>query len=807
MRRPLFVVCLCLVVLLAFGEGMQPFGCSLFCPEEVKESTEDEVTLQSFLEEWSGRELVITGRVYQKDTKQFYLENISINSVNQKVLTANLQWTISNSNYNVNNFICDYGECAYGDAGTLQTGARSTDGMEMIRLGSEVTIRGTVYPFPEATNPGSFDAKSYYASLGIVGKVEDVLLLEAGEEYSVCQESLYRVKEYFRNRLYHIFPKKEAGIMTAMLLGDKSGLDDEVKALYQENGIIHILSISGLHITIIGMSLYQLLRRVGTQVLPAAVLGSVVIILYGIMTGMSVSTARAIGMYLIHMLAELAGRTYDMLNALGLMAVFMLWQNPQNLENVGFLLSYGAVLGIGVMYPAMLIEGGDGKNVFYEEKKWKQRFMKFLKGLLEELKQSLMAGMSITITTLPILLWFYYEVPVYSIFLNLLVLPFMSMVMLAGLLAMLVPGLGFVGTLDCVVLTGYEWLCQVCEKLPFHKWNPGRPQVWQIAAYYVVWCLVVLLGQVRRKEKEKRESFKTAFVRKEGVICGKLQILGMLLAVFVFEINIFKETVVTFLDVGQGDCICIQLASGEVYLFDCGSSSRSNVGEYVLKPFLKYYGIQHIDGVFVSHPDEDHCNGIEELLVSGEEWGITVGQLILPDIQDKMRDEKFLELQKTAEGMQGTTEMGIYYVNAGDMLETEDFSLLCLHPPAAWECSDSNAYSECFWVEFHAVGKTLLLTGDVEGEGEMLLLEELGKRNLHDVDILKVAHHGSRNSSSEALLAQLTPQLSVISCGENNGYGHPHKETLERLKDKGCKVLSTSEYGAVSIEFGKEKNN
>ncbi len=854
MRRPLFMVCLCLVIIMAvrmvlWGEKgrhfVSPSGVNAFSDEHA--ASIGEVALEVpegdsagiLFQELDGQQIVVTGQVYQKDTKAFYIENVVLHSVIQQTFAAGQQQAISISKEISGKLLCEYGVIANGaaqydteaDVNTNKTneknaGRGETEGTdeiaEAIRLGSTVKLQGKLYLYESATNPGEFDAKAYYGSLGIAGKLKSTILLEAGEEYSLWQEGLFQVKEYFRQRLHRIFPEKEAGVMTAMLLGDKSGLDSDLKALYQDNGIIHILSISGLHITIIGMSIYKLLRRLGMPVLPAAALGGMVLLLYGFMSGMSVSACRAIGMYLIHMLAEGVGRTYDMLTALGIMAAVMLWQNPAYLQNAGFYLSFGAVLGIGVLYPALAVEKADERVTLYEEKEWNRRLTKLIRQWGEDLRQSMLAGASITLTTLPILLWFYYEVPVYSVLINLLILPFMSCVLLTGLFAMLVPGLGIVGTVDCVILTWYEQLCQWFEKLPFHTWNPGRPQVWQMVVYYAVWLGVAFLGNLQRKrieeqrdkeKKEKRRAYDKQMVEEhaneqkkwknkiKNIWNGRW---AMAAAVFLFSVNARREASLTFLDVGQGDCICLQTASGEVYLFDCGSSSRSNVGEYVLKPFLKYSGIQHIDAVFVSHPDTDHCSGIEDLLASGEEWGVTVGQLVLPNIQDKEADEKLCELKNAAEQAAQKDEIVIRYVASGDAWQMEGLQFLCLHPPMGWENEDSNAYSECFYVKFADAGLELLLTGDVGGEGEALLLEELQERGIEGIDLLKVAHHGSRNSTSEELLMQIRPTLSIISCSEDNSYGHPHEDTLKRLERVGSMVMATKYYGAVTVEIGNE---
>lgn len=598
--------------------------------------------------------------------------------------------------------------------------------------------------------------------------------------------------------------------MTAILLGDKSGLDSGIKKLYQNNGIIHILSISGLHITLIGLGLYRVLRRLGMPVWTAALCGSVVLTLYGLLTGLSVSACRAIGMYLLRMLALLCRRTYDMLTAMGILAVLLVWRNPGYVEHMGFLLSFGSILGVGVLCPVLTpTEEERGiRAKRYAEGRRGQRMRKLWERLRKSAEQGFLAGLSITLTTLPVQLWFSYEIPVYSTLLNVLILPFMSVVVAAGAAAMLAPGLGFAGTLDVLVLTGYEQMCILFDRLPFHTWNPGRPGVWQIILYYILW-LAVVWGTEWHRQNRKKEALRKRpggpETAKYTVIIAMGKAAALLAAVLVLGMRIPGEDKITFLDVGQGDCVCAQLSSGEVYLFDCGSSSRGRIGERVLIPFLKYHGIGYVDGVFLSHPDADHKNGLMELFALGRQEHITVGQVILPAIAPEKREEAFGEFLKAAENASQREEIIVSYIQAGDRVwngAVERF--LCLHPSEKFSAEDSNAYSECFYIEFTG-GYSVLLTGDVENAGEAALVEELRRRGIRGVTALKTAHHGSRNSTSRELLAQVTPEAAVISCGKNNRYGHPHEETLARLETVGAQVLRTDRQGAVTMCLKKNR--
>ncbi len=780
MRRPLFVVCLCLVLIavlrLFSGEAAARNG------KNAEEANSD-ATLGLTEQE----QVILTGRVYKKDSEKFYLNSILI----QEQAAGRQQENPLPNNSLSENLICEW------------------EMSESLRLGSFVTVQGSFYRFSQATNPGEFDSRAYYQMLHIGGKLTDIQMLETGEEYWAIKELLYGLRSYWQDRLYRIFPEKEAQIIGAMLLGNKEDLDAELKNLYKRNGIIHILSISGLHITIIGMGIYRLLRRIGMPVAAAAALGGGILVLYGVMTGMSISAYRAIGMYLIRMLAEVCGRTYDMLTALGVMAAIMTLQTPEYVQHSGFLLSFSSVLGIGVIYPALWEEGEDESGLRYRSR-WNQAVFGALDGLIKGLKRSITAGLAITAATLPVQLWFYFEVPTYSLILNLLVLPFMGIVILFGLFAMLIPGLGILGSVDCLILTGFERLCQVFEGFPFHTWNPGRPKLWQIAVYYGLLLTVVWV--------------KKAFPKKCGITGigngGRnrvfvIQWTILLMSVIILAVKPSQESTITFLDVGQGDCVCVQTSSGEVYLFDCGSSSRKNVGKYVLLPFLKYSGIREIDGIFVSHEDKDHVSGVEELFSLAEEEGIRINRLILPDTEENEHFEELLQIagqtdwegaEEELHGRKQTTEIG--YIKAGDCWEDGGACFRCLHPPAGYE-GESNASSECFYIElWNKKDKKnklfLLLTGDVEKEGELMLIEELKHYQISEVTLLKVAHHGSRNATSEDFLQQINAAAAVISCGRGNRYGHPHSELLERLGRESY-ILQTPKEGAVIVTLKEGK--
>ncbi len=229
-----------------------------------------------------------------------------------------------------------------------------------------------------------------------------------------------------------------------------------------------------------------------------------------------------------------------------------------------------------------------------------------------------------------------------------------------------------------------------------------------------------------------------------------------------------------------------------------------------------------MDGIFLSHPDADHCNGIEELLANREEWGIAVGELFLSPGAGKGHDsvmgsaddgihtapDSGADMAGGAGGFAGIlaaaregSPIPCTYIYAGDQLMTGGIRMTCLHPKEGGSLEEGNQTSQCFLADFGDA--TLLFTGDVEKEGERVLLQEMLERGIQAVTVLKAAHHGSANSSSREFLSQASPRLTIISCGRQNRYGHPHKEMLTRVEEAGSLILNTAQQGAVTLEFQK----
>lgn len=671
--------------------------------------------------------------------------------------------------------------------------------------GNQIHIQGDIKEFTVPSNPGQFDQKTYYKEKGIYYQFQSERYQIIDSRYSVWQKTLYGIRDKMAGVYQISLPEKEGGIITAMILGDKSLLDMDIKKMYQENGIGHLLAISGLHITILGMALYRLLERMGVPVKGRVLLCILVLLCYGRMTDFSISTSRAVIMMILFLAAQWIGRTYDMKSALAFSGICILSQKPFALFSCSFLLSFGAMAGIGIILPVLncLIYGGEEKQ--RDRKRRRHRWEKELTAnyrfgkvavsccrLVDHTISMLLTSMSVQLMTLPVLLYFFFEIPLYGIVINLFVIPLASFVVLlafaGGSMGCLCLPLGklLLGSVY-YLLQFYEKICRFFQHLPGQIQILGCPSVWKIILYYIglSGLLVVIWWRVEQKG-EVSHRFLAGFL-----------VLGLLF--YPIGQTGFQ---MTFLDVGQGDGIFLRSASGGIILLDGGSSSVSGVGNYRILPFLKYSGVRRVDYMIMTHSDEDHISGLMEILKDSGESGLRVENLVVPDIHN--RETGFLQIIKLAQ----EKGVSVTSLSEGYVLRYGGLSLTCLNPEQGASVKSANAGSLTLSLQYGDF--SCLLTGDLEGEGEehveQLLKDSRRKYLLPDTyTMLKVAHHGSKNSTSQEFLQMVSPQLSLISCGKKNWYGHPHKELIERLEEENSEIFRTDQSGAVSVQIKKDR--
>lgn len=629
-----------------------------------------------------------------------------------------------------------------------------------VKIGNILQVKGRVSFYQNAGNPGNFDQKLYYRRQNIRGYLRASELILTDGSVRTYADALDRFRLNWKRTLLKVLGKQDGELMSAVLLGDKTGIDEETRTLYQVNGIGHVLAISALHLSFIGIGLYRLFCRLTGSYTVGGIAGILFLLLYIAMIGMSVSALRALVMFLFRVGADICGRHYDSLTALAAAAVCVLLWRPLSVYDGGFWLSFGAVLGVIVILP--LFSGYP--------------------------LQGLWASISIQMMLLPVLLFYFYELPLYSVLLNLWIVPLLSVLLFLGLIGSLVYAGGFgcdlLLKLSKAVLWIYEDSCRIALRLPGARLVTGKPQIWQVTVYYLCLAAAVWIWYRCRRYRNRKNK------RKAAAKCRKLAV-GILSAGMVLLAAGFPESgqvQVTVLDVGQGDSSFIRGPEGGTYLIDGGSSDVKRVGMYRMEPFLKSQGVGKLDYVMVSHGDADHMNGIEELLTR-QDVGVKIGTLVLPE-QNLWEDSLKMLAQKAEQ-----SGVRLVCMKQGDTLKEGKLLLKCMHPGKTEALEPGNEASLVFEAEYGAF--RMLFAADVEGDGEDALIEALDDR---EVTVLKAAHHGSKNASGEKLLEKIKPKIAVISAGKNNRYGHPHKETLDRFYKYGSRIYQTKEEGAVVLK-------
>lgn len=696
---------------------------------------------------------------------------------------------------------------------------------DMGSMGMVIQAKSSMRWMEQVSNEGAFDERNYYHSLGIatVLYADDINVIDA--RVWVMQEKIYRLRNRIVAYYQSMLTESDAGILSAMVLGDKSWMEPETKQLYTNAGISHILAVSGLHISVIGMGIYRLLRRLTVGLKGSALASGGCVLLFCMLSGLSVSALRAGGMFMIFLMAQVTGRKYDTFCGLACVGMISLLCNPYLLWNAAFLFSYLAVMGAAgfgrmkwkkedVLENKTLPRNGVDLK---EQNKKEQNVFAIFSVCGKKVLSRLWGSCAVLLTTLPLTAYFYYQIPLYSIPANLLVLPFTGVLLSSGVAGGMVGASGMPFSWLLLVpghwiLRFFQMVCNVLLKLPLSGvWITGQPERWMLGIYF---CALFFAGFLWKRNIQKHERavesnmLKSDIDRKPEILhLGQVFLLGaVIFLTFIFQCPPAKQFRMDVLDVGQGDGIFLNSGNGTTFFVDGGSVSESAVGTYEILPFLKYHRVRAIDYWIVSHGDEDHISGLEEILSSGYK----VRNLLISS--GMPHDNAWWKLMQLAKE-QGTevieADSGAYllsgdmrisfYADADQNRDSNDGNGALKVTEAA---KDRNECSLAMLAEYKTV--RMLLAGDMGSAQEEWLAEQPGIRGQF-LDVLKASHHGSKNSSSEKFLQATHPDYTVISCGKKNRYGHPHEEALQRMKEAGTEIHKTMEEGQVTVTFKEGK--
>jgi len=699
--------------------------------------------------------------------------------------------------------------------------------------GQICSVKGRFLELSPATNEGEFSLPSYYKGEGISGVFQAKTIELVRGESSPFAKELFTLKQSLGNRIDALFPEETAGFLKSLFLGERSGITLSEKSLYQSAGISHILAISGLHLSLLGGFFYRLLRKIKLSSLLSSLITSFFLFSYFLFTGSSHSAFRALFMLFLRFAAIQLGKGKDLLSQLSFALLFLLWLNPLSLYSIGMQCSFFT------LFVFFLLEERPGKAVRKKKEKALSKICKkhtlgfskhpslllkfpaylskLIPCLLSTLPHRLQGSFLFYLALLPLFSLTQFSFPLYAPLLNLLLLPLLPFFFLLGAVSIF---LSYLPEQDFLLLRLLSFssrfllnlLFQIfhlfMEKslaLPFSQILLGKMQALSVMFYFLFLYLLFFFPKAKS--------------------LSLLLSLGFLLSLPLYLPNPPKELEIAALDVGQGDGFVLRKGA-LVFTIDNGSTSKNLFPEQIFFPYCKAKRIQHIDYALLTHCDRDHISGIQALLEKNP--SISLSHLILPAsaLQDHRYDllkrlaynhgadvsywQKGDELVFSEQGICLSAKKTAWAENPstnkkrGPDTKGHQLHIRCFYPNDASYMEEANAHSIGCLLEYGHF--RMLFTGDMPKESEEALLENCRETEVSPiVDVLKLAHHGSKTSSCPSFLSETRAKFALFSYGKKNRYGHPHKNTVESCQKYRLFPLESAKLGEILIKTNGEQ--
>lgn len=620
-----------------------------------------------------------------------------------------------------------------------------------------VFLRGIVEEPQEARNPKLFNYKLYLKNRGIYSIIfsqKDKIKTIGDTHYFNSHYVKSHIKNYIYNNFQDILNGNEGTLALSIVFGDKSIIEKDIYESFKKSGVAHVLAVSGLHFGILFIFINSILSRLNMKKSHTSTILIVIIWCFAFLSGYPISGIRAAAMLTIYVLSQFFDRRYDLFAALFFIVILTLMVKPLIIFDIGFQLSFGAVISIGMFY-----------STIYEK----------LNYLPAYFNRIISASLSAQIGIAPLLAYHFNIFTPWALIFNIPIIFITGYILPITLLLFIsIPtneALTYIlATVDAHLIKILIYITRLSNYLPYSSITLASPRIHFLVVYY---CLIALMVY---KDRIK-------FLSRISIIKIVCFFLSIYMTINVLILTYPKELKVTFIDVGQGDCALIETPQNRKILIDGGNFKENNL----LTQFLLKNHINNIDLVFLSHNHNDHIGGVFNVIDSIKVDRVLIGT-------DKFVTIEWLDFQEKCKE-RGIPIMNIY---KGDELKIEnDLWIDVLGPPDALidgNGDDTNNNSLVLLLTYKEMD--FLFTGDIEKRGEdLLLFNNIGK----DIEILKVAHHGSKEATSKQFLKKYLPEIAVIQVGKNN-YGHPNKEVINRLKDEKIKIYRNDDHGAVIIE-------
>ena len=661
---------------------------------------------------------------------------------------------------------------------TLQLTAKDTTDRR-VTYGNIITLHGTLSRPSAERNPGDFSARQYYEANGIpmmmfVKGVDQMAISDSAGGWWIMRTIVVPARQFMIDLIGRTIGGEEGEFLKGLLLGERSGISADVKQAFINSGVAHVLAVSGSNVAVVAAFIFFLLEFLRLPKRARVVATCFGLVFYMLLTGSQPPVVRATVMALVLLLAGLAQEKSNAYNSLGLAALIILGVDARQLYDVGFQLSFVAVLSIMYMYPKAnaWINRIDGRTFLRRAVVW----------VLRVCAVSLVA----TLGTLPLTAIYFGKVSIIGILANIIVIPAVGLSVVLGFVSALAGVFSIwlaevYAAVNLAVLSGTLLVAKVAGGLSFAFIDTLRFTAVDAIPFYVALAILLHLGNpvaVRR------------------FIIPLLVALNI--AVFVPPPAAHAATSdrmrISVIDVGQGDAILVEFPDGTTMLVDAGPKAlQFDAGERIVVPFLKRRNISTIDLLVVSHPHSDHIGGVPAILESFDvKRVIDSGQPIRSQIYshyltDVANEE--CEFGSTIAGTRIDAPANARLYVLSPMSHFVDADTTHKHP-------NLNNTSVVLKMQYGNI--SLLLVGDAEKEVERDMVTVYG--DFLRSTMLKVGHHGSNTSSTEDFLNAVKPEIALISVGRNNKFRHPSPAVLQRLEQLPATISRTDEDGALIFE-------
>ncbi|PYS47818.1 MAG: hypothetical protein DMF68_15030 [Acidobacteria bacterium] len=732
-----------------------------------------------------------------------------------------------------------------------------------LRYGARLRVMTALSRTENYRDPGVSSLTEYLERKGVdaTAVIKSPLLIERMDDERVFLP-LYWLYEWRQKLLAEMgekFSPETGGVLKAALMGNRYELTHDAAERFREGGTFHVLVISGLHIAFIGGLILFLMQRLTKRRVWQFAVSVLLLWAYTIAVGAGVSVVRAALMFTLIALAPVVHRRARSLNALGCAVLVLLIWRPTDLFDPSFQLTFLSVLAIisiawplieklretGAWHPTLETPHPPGaprwfrilaETLFWSEREWRREiarssysyklFKTPLAARLERLHVqrilrygfgAVLVSASVQIVLLPLLVIYFHRLSFAALVLNIWVGALMALVGLIALAALLFAQLNMGLAAPLFKIAESLSYLMIHSVDPFS--NAGVAQVrlpeytgWPSLVYILYYAPLLILAVALTRWNPVRRTFVKEKFESPLLVRPKFAAIafaGMFALVVFHPLSAGRRDGrlrIDFLDVGQGDSALVTMPDGTTLLVDGGGRPQyrqprrgadedettepferdaQSIGEAVVSEYLWWHGLDHVDYILATHADADHIDGLNAVARNFHVRSGIVGRA-------PVNDPEFAKFAETAR----TFNLPIQLIGRGDILHFGAVEAEVLWPPRTENLNAPSRNNDSVVLRLSFGNRVFLLTGDMEKEAEAALA---GARDEIGCDVLKVAHHGSRTSSTDAFVKATHPGLAVISVGLHSIFGHPHKEVVDRWRASGAEVMTTGQRGTITV--------